>query len=127
MIVAVQLKYVKDVVESLNKAFPPSPVGIPSQKYVDRQSVQFNAKEDPYFSAHYTSAAEGRWWLVCCNYWIWQDSYEYMRAFCDALSNEHGINCSPCQMHVVGVKGVKDMVKEPNTTIKYFIGKISWG
>ena len=117
-------KKVKDLLDLLNQNFPISEKGIPSTFIEDGKYVTRYVKVDPYFTAYLGKL--NCWWICVSDYWIWKDCYELLKDTCQFLKEEYDIEAFPCQIHPVMVKTFYDASHQKDSSVKLFIGKVSW-
>ena len=116
-----QIKLVKDILDSLNEAFPPK--AIPSTMLVNGKHKNFIAQQDPYFTAYCT--IRNVWWIVCSDYFVYMDNIDVLQEFADYIADDLGMTCHPCNQASVGIPQYKLFAKEKKGGITFFIGKVS--
>lgn len=113
----VQLKLIKELLKDLNEAFPAGKVSsfLKGEKCV--------IQPDPHFCAY---RALSGWWVCCTDYGTFHDNIQVIEEYCNYVTDELGVNCSPCHQHTSGAKMYKNYAHDNVGNISLFIGKISW-
>lgn len=90
-----EIKLVQEIVNILNKEFPPEPIS--TQLLINGSLVHTKVIPRKYFSAYKDS---DKWWLMVADYNTWQGTQEYLKDMC-FLMKDSGFRMISCLIHPV--------------------------
>lgn len=114
------VKQVKEVVDFLNKFFP-APL-VKTSKIIDNERKNLFKQTDDIFYSYFDKRSN-MWWIVCIDYFIWNELNEYLKEFCKTLTHTTKVNFYNCNVHPVFVS---ELQRKHNDKKIFLIGKCNW-